>query len=434
MNWNAKLWQHSMDDFPSFLEPLVAGLGRSERRQAARLYAQGLLMPGERKSIEPMAARLGVDSQRLQQFITDSPWPEQAVWSALRRVIVPLWEPLQAWVVDETGWLKQGDKSVGVARQYCGAVGKTANCQVSVELGVMGEDILLPIGGRLYLPEAWTQNPERCRQAGVPDAVGFVTKPQIARQLMAEALAEGVPPSPLLGDSVYGGDPQLRRWLRAQGLEYFLQAEEQWLAWRKQPRLSRGRKLWSVATRQPKGSTLRALADGLSANQWHRQAWRAVDCEKRVTRLAWLPIYLHADLDEGTGDWPLTWLVADWPEGQPDPYHLYLAWLKQAPNPARSLRLSRSRWPIEQYFQRGKTDLGLDHFEGRSWRGFHHHLVMAAIAYVFISAVLLRSKKNFWPYVGEGVARDPALVDARDRVLPFLSTAISEGNQRSYLT
>jgi SRSO17 transposase len=428
MNWNAKLWEHSMDQFPSFLEPLVADLGRSERRHAARLYAQGLLMPGERKSIGPMAARLGVDSQRLQQFITDSPWPEQRVWSALRREIVPLWEPLQAWVVDETGWLKQGDKSVGVARQYCGAVGKTANCQVSVELGVMGEEILLPIGGRLYLPEAWTKDAERCRQAGVPASVGFATKPQIARQLMAEALAEGVPPGPLLGDSVYGADPQLRRWLRAQGLEYFLQAEEPWLAWLKPPRLTRGRKLWSVAAGQPKGSPLRALAEGLWAGQWHRRAWRAADGQKHVTRLAWLPIYLHGDLDHGTGQWPRTWLVADWPEGHADPYHLYLAWLKDTPAPARCLRLSRSRWPIEQYFHRGKTDLGLDHFEGRSWRGFHHHLVLAAIAYVFISVVFLRAKKNFWPYVGEGVARDPALVDAGDRVWPFLSPDIPREN------
>jgi SRSO17 transposase len=425
MIWNEKIWRRSVEDFRDFMDPLITELGRSERREGAALYVEGLLTPGERKSIEPMAARLRVDSQKLQQFITDSPWDDQAVWSALRREVVPVWEPLQAWVVDETGWLKQGDKSVGVGHQYCGAVGKTANCQVSVELGVLGEEILLPIGGRLYLPERWTQNRERCRAAGVPETVSFVTKPQIARQLIVEALADGVPPAPLLGDSVYTADSELRCWLREQGLEYFLQAEERWLAWTRKPQLMRGRKLWSVAEGQPEASTLRALAQAIPGRHWHPRAWKSVDGQKRCTRLAWVPIYLQSDLEETTGHWLQTWLVVDWPEGQADPYHLYLAWLKRPPTEARCLRLSRSRWHIEQYYQRGKTDLGLDHFEGRSWRGFHHHLVLASVAYVFVTLILLQSKKNFWPYVGSGVARDPALAAAYDRLVSILSHGIS---------
>jgi len=129
MDWNQKLWRRSIEEFPEFLEPLVAELGRSERREGAALYVQGLLMPGERKSVEPMAERLGVDSQKLQQFVADSPQEEQPAWGAIRREVVPVMEPLAAWTIDETGWLKQGDKSVGVAHQYCGAVGKQANCQ-----------------------------------------------------------------------------------------------------------------------------------------------------------------------------------------------------------------------------------------------------------------------------------------------------------------
>jgi SRSO17 transposase len=134
MEWNQKLWQRSVDQLTGFLEPLTAELGRSERREGMALYVRGLLMPGERKSIEPMAERLGVDKQKLQQLMADSPWDEQEVWHAIRRYVVPAMEPLAAWIVDETGWLKQGKESVGVAHQYCGAVGKNARCQVSVEV------------------------------------------------------------------------------------------------------------------------------------------------------------------------------------------------------------------------------------------------------------------------------------------------------------
>ena len=150
--WNQKLWQRSSEQFAEFLESLAAVLGRRERRVGAAFYVQGLLMPGERKSIEPMAERLGVDSQKLQQLMADSPWDEQEVWRAIRRNVVPVLEPLAAWIIDETGWLKQGKKSVGVAHQYCGAVGKTANCQVSGGVVVSDGEIAAPVAGRLYLP------------------------------------------------------------------------------------------------------------------------------------------------------------------------------------------------------------------------------------------------------------------------------------------
>ena len=151
MDWNQKLWEQSVGEFGAFLEPLVAKLGRSERRAGAALYVQGLLLPGERKSVEPMAERLGTDSQKLQQFVADSPWDEQDVWRAIRREVVPVLGPLTAWIVAETGWLKQGQKSVGVAHQYCGAVGKQANCQVSVEVVVSDGELAAPVAGRAVL-------------------------------------------------------------------------------------------------------------------------------------------------------------------------------------------------------------------------------------------------------------------------------------------
>ena len=420
MHWNQKLWRRSIEEFPEFLEPLIAKLGRSERREGAALYVQGLLMPGERKSIEPMAARLGANSQKLQQFVADSPWEDRHVWEGIRREVVPVMEPLAAWIIDETGWLKQGSKSVGVAHQYCGSAGKQANCQISVEVVVSDGEIAAPVAGRLYLPEKWACDGPRRQAAGVPPEVQFQTKPAIAVDLIKEVLAAGVSRAPVLGDEVYGNAAELRRQLRQMDLEYLLNAGGDLLAWTQRPKTRLAKKYWGVADARPAATSLQALSKTIAPTQWHRVAWRAADQTKRTTRIGWLPIFALSDLDRDTGQWPRTWLVVDWPEGDPEPYHLYLAWFKTQPSPQRCLRLSRGRFPIEQFFQRDKTDLGLDHYEGRFWRGFHHHLVLAAVAYLFVMVIYLRSKKNFWCYVGTGAARDTAVAGAVDRVLSLL--------------
>jgi SRSO17 transposase len=434
VQWNQKLWQRSVEEFPEFLEPLVADLGRSERREGAALYVQGLLMPGERKSIEPMAGRLGVDSQKLQQFVADSPWEAQDLWRAIRREVVPVMEPLAAWIVDETGWLKQGDKSVGVAHQYCGAVGKQAQCQVSVELVVSDGEIAAPVAGQLYLPEAWASDAARREAAGVPQAVRFQTKPLIALELIQQALADGVTPAPVLGDEVYGVASELRRGLRRLEMEYFLNAGGDLLAWTHPVQTRLAKKYWGVAAGQAPPCRLEELAQGLREDQWQALSWRSADGVKRTTRIAWLAVWVQSDLDRDSGDWPQTWLVVDWPEGATHPYHLYLACFRKAPTPRRCLRLSRGRFLIEQFFQRDKSDLGLDHYEGRSWRGFHHHLVLAAVAYLFVTAIYLQSKKNFWCYVGGGVERDPAVARALDRVLPLLPNDLPAKIRRHDIT
>src|SRR5580700_6012201 len=179
MTWNKTQWERSAKRLPPFLSPLVQRLGRSERRVGATLYVEGLLMPGQRKSIEPMAERLGVDAQKLQQFITDSPWEESSLWKAIRPLALDCLEPVEAWIVDETGWLKQGQHSVGVGHQYCGAAGKSAHCQVSVQVAITDGRVAVPVGARLYLPESWTKDDARRREAGVPQEVTFATKPQI---------------------------------------------------------------------------------------------------------------------------------------------------------------------------------------------------------------------------------------------------------------
>ena len=421
MKWTEANWRDHAKAFPGFLAPFARPMGRSERREGAALYVEGLLLPGERKSIEPMAERLGIDSQKLQQLLADSPWDDREVWQTIRQVIPTHLEPLWAWIVDETGWLKQGAHSVGVAHQYCGAEGKSAHCQVNVEVAVTDGQVAVPIGARLYLPEKWMQNPERCRAAGVPAEVTFATKPEIALELIRYAIADQVPRAPVLGDNAYGINGPFRDGLRELGLEFFLQVDAQQLTgWAQPVALERKRTRWQVRQPQPKALPLARLFAGQKKPEWHACSWKAADGQTRRTRLAWMKVYLAGSLDRGAPKLEELWLVVDWPAGDAEPYHYYLAHLHSPPKKARMLRLSRSRWNIEQYFQRAKTDLGLDHYEGRSWRGFHHHLVLAVLAYLFVTVVCLRAKKNFWCDVGTDTEEDAAVVAAVDRLLPLL--------------
>jgi len=423
--WNANLWKGSVKQFHQFLGPLFAGLGRSERRVAAMRYVEGLLIPGQRKSIIPMAERLGVDSQSLQQFVTDSPWSEEALWQAIRQEIIPHLEPLEAWVVDETGWIKQGSHSVGVSRQYCGAVGKRANCQVSVEVVVSDGWIAAPVAGRLYLPESWTQDRERCQAAGVPGEVKFATKPELALGMLRQARLDGVPPAPVLGDSVYGTNAEFRAGLRQSGMEFFLQVDGHALkGWDHPVRTEVKRVRRYVRDGEPPAESLAELTRRIPEDEWKKCSWVTAGGQTRCTRLAWREVFLQHDLRHAGGELEKVWLVVDWPAGDPEPYHYYLAHLHRPPSKARCLKLSRSRWHIEQYFQRSKDDLGLDHFEGRSWRGFHHHLVLSAVAYLFILTVYLRRKKNFWCDVGTDSPHDPALAGEMERALSLLRNEV----------
>jgi SRSO17 transposase len=425
MEWTPKDWRKHAGEFPRFLAPFAAPMGRSERREGAALYIEGLLLPGERKSIEPMAERLGVDSQKLQQFIADSPWEAEEVWRVIRREFPGHLEPLLAWIVDETGWLKKGEHSVGVAHQYCGAEGKSANCQVNVQVAVTDGEASVPVAARLYLPEKWTNDPARCREAGVPPEVVFATKPQIAVDLIEEALADGVAPAPILGDAAYGGNGPFRDRVREKGLEFFLQVDAQRLiGWAKPVIVERRRTLWYVREGQSEAKPLIELWAARQDKDWQRCSWKAADGQTRHTRLGWMKVYLPGSLERGSDSLEELWLVVDWPQGDTEAYHYYLAHLHRPPQKARLLRLSRSRWNIEQYFQRAKTDLGLDHYEGRSWRGFHHHMLLAVLAYLFVTVVHLRVKKNFWCDLGTDAEPDAALAAALDRVLPLLRKEI----------
>lgn len=424
MDWNHAVWHRSVELFGEFMEPLARGMGRLERREGATYYVQGLLMPGGRKSVEPMAERLGVDKQKLQQFVSDSPWEAEALWEALRSEVLPVFGPVDSWIVDETGWIKQGDKSVGVAHQYCGSVGKKANCQVSVHLAASNGEAAAPMAARLFLPEAWIANPERRRRAGIPEEVVFRSKPEIALDLVAQVMSEGMEPAPLLGDCQYGHSGPLRKGLRELGCPYMLQVESALKAWTQCPDLRKARTRWVPKTRCPQARSVQEIARGLPSSQWHPCRWSGAGGRAYSTRLAWIKAWMVSDLQEDSGELAQTWLVVDWPEQSEEPYHIYTAWLDGPPERISLLRMSRQRFQIEQYFQRDKDDLGLDHFEGRSWRGFHHHLALAAVAYLFILLVFLRAKKNFFPHVGGCPPKDSAVINSINRLLPILQDKI----------
>ena len=421
MPWTERQWAKHAEGLAGFLEPMVGSLGRKERTVGATRYVQGLLIPGERKSIEPMATRLGVDSQGLQQFISDSPWDAEDLWRTIRREVIPSLGALEAWIVDETGWVKQGQHSVGVSHQYCGSVGKQANCQVCVEVVVSDGEVIAPAAGRLYLPESWTSDRRRCRAAGVPDEVTFTTKPEIALDLLRSVVADGVETAPVLADKVYGDCFNFRAGLRALGLEYCLQVTATLLkAWTEPPAVIRKFRRSYVEEGSEPALTLREIAGKIAPGQWRRASWKVADGSTRTTRLARLKVWLAHGLRRTEGDLEPAWFLVDWPEGDAEPYHCFIAHFHRELTKARCLRASRSRWHVEQYFQREKSDLGLDHYEGRSWRGFHHHLVLCAIAYLFVTTCHLRAKKNFWPDVGTGLASNPTVVAEIDRVLSLL--------------
>ena len=258
-------------------KPLL--LGGPHRRRGDRVllgqpFPQTELDVGVGSIAREVAPLAGVDLV-VVEFVSDSPWSDAALWTVVRKQIIPHLEPMESWVVDETGWLEQGQHSAGVSHQYCGSVEKQANCQVSVELVVSDGWIASPIGGRLYLPESWTKDPVRCALAGVPKEISFATKPMIALQLIREALADGVAPAPVLGDAAYGDNAEFRAGLRALNLEFFLEvdaAKHKGWSFEVPTELKQVRR--HPAADAPPSQTLVQIAAGIPATQWQSAHWR----------------------------------------------------------------------------------------------------------------------------------------------------------------
>jgi len=385
------------------LEQFLAGLlepqGRRERRHWSSVYVRGLLLDGERKSIEPLAARLPEGNvQAMQQLIGQSPWPWTPIWQRLAQRMTAELMPDPVWVIDDTGFPKQGHHSVGVARQYSGTLGKTANCQVAVSLHQTGTEESVILGWRLYLPESWTEDPPRRAEAGIPAEVKFLTKWQLALELIDEARGWGLRCGVVLGDAGYGESTEFRQGLETRQLPYALGIPCTLRVWLKPPRLrpapGRGRRSTVYHYGEQRPGAVREVAT--RARGWKQVRWRE-------GKKGWLESRFHAcrvqpahGFNDGDPPHPEVWLLLEWPRGEPEPTKYFLCDLPKSYPLRRLVRTVKSRWKIEQDYQQLKEELGLDHYEGRSWTGWHHHVTLVMLAHAFLTLEMWRNKKNFW--------------------------------------
>jgi len=398
--------------FGGYVERLGDVLGHADRRAPLRAYTTGLLLPGERKSVEPMAARVdpgrvGAAHQSLHHFVAKAAWDDASLLKAVRDHVLPAMlerGPIRAWLVDDTGLPKKGKLSVGVARQYCGQLGKRDDCQVAVTLSVATEHASLPIAYRLYLPEAWAGDPARRAAAGVPDEVAFATKPAIALGQVERALADGVPPGVVVTDAGYGNDTDFRDGVTAAGLPYVAGIQGTTGLWPPgagplpaAPRGGKGRPPKRLR-RDPEHRPLAAeeLAAGLPGDAWKAVTWREGTAGPLASRFAAVRVRpAHDDfrLSEPRAE---EWFLAEWPEGEKEPTKYWLSTLPEATSLEDLVATAKLRWRIERDFEELKQELGLGHFEGRGWRGFHHHASLCVAAYGFLVAERCRFSPPGW--------------------------------------
>ena len=388
--------------FEAYLERMSTAVGHADRREPLRAYLSGLLLPGERKSVEPMAAKLDplhvrARHQSLHHFVAQAPWSEQNLLRVARDYALAAFErhaPVAAWVVDDTGMPKKGSHSVGVAHQYCGALGKSANCQVAVTVSLVNAVLSVPGGFRLYLPKEWAEDRKRRRAAGVPPDVVFQTKGMIALAEIDELLAEEIPVAPVVADAGYGASTEFRDALTERSLSYvvgILPDTGLWppgseplppKAWKGQgrpPKLLR-----RTDERQP--VLARELVQHLPRKAWTQVRWREGTKGMMRSRFAALRVRVaHRDYERSESRAP-EWLLVEWPTDQKEPTRYWLSTVPEEVELEELVRLAKIRWRIERDFQELKDELGLDHYEGRGWRGFHHHGALCIAAYAFLAA------------------------------------------------
>ena len=386
--------------FAAYVEAIASALGHADRGAPFRSYCAGLLLPGDRKSVEPMAARMHpgrvqAAHQSLHHFVAKSDWSDDAVLAAVRARVLPIIEqrgPIRAFIIDDTGMPKKGKHSVGVARQYCGQLGKQDNCQVAVSLSAANDHASLPIAYRLYLPHEWVDDPDRRAQAGVPGDVVFQTKPQIALDQLRAARAAGIDAEVVLADAGYGNDTDFRDGITGIGLAYAVGIQSSTSLWPPgveplppKPWSGRGRPTSAIrrdTAHQP--ISARQLALDLPKKAWRRVTWREGTNTKLASRFAAVRVRpAHRDYQRATPR-PEEWCLIEWPAGEAEPTKYFLSTLP--PNISRRalVNAAKLRWRIERDYQDLKQELGLGHYEGRGWRGFHHHATLCIAAYGFL--------------------------------------------------
>lgn len=359
--------------FADYLDGLAGVIGHAARVGPMRDYCTGLLLPCERKSVEPIAAatapeRVGAQHQALLHFVAEGAWSDEVVLTKVRDMVLPKIErhgAIEAWIIDDTSFPKHGPHSVGVTHQYCGELGKQANCQAAVSLSIANHHASLPVAYRLYLPNSWAEDKKRRRKAGVPNAIAFQTKPKIALDQLTWACACGLPRGVVLMDSAYGTDASLRRGARELGLDYSAAVHARTLI------DGGGGKM-----------TAQTLAVGLPKRAWRTITWREGSAEPLRSRFA--RVRVRARGEGCTREEPEEWLLIEWPKGETAPTKYWLSTLPSNVAFDRLVDITMMRWRIERDYQDLKQEVGLGHFEGRSWRGFHHHATMCIAAYGFL--------------------------------------------------
>ena len=382
-------------------EVLAAAMNRPVQVVNGGLYLRGLLEQGARKSLEPMVARLGGDAdyQSMQQFVADSPWDPGLVVRAVAERVAPEIEP-EAWVLDDTGFPKDGKDSPGVKRQYSGTLGKTGNCQIGVSVHAVGARGTVPLGWALYLPQDWCADEQRRRKAKISDEVAFKTKPELGVELIERAAGWDVPNAPVLGDHAYGENTSLRDRLDRAGCEYVLsigpttKVFEQGTSFQVPPK-KRG------ATRGParpqpdhKPKPIGELIGRLGAASAQTVTFRdGADGEPATSKFSFVRVHAAHGWRDDQRKWREgaevppreEWLIAEWPDGHDEPTDYWISNLPADTPLERLTRLARMRWKMELDYKQLKGELGLDHYEGRSWLGWYHHTALVTAAHGFLT-------------------------------------------------
>ena len=374
----------------AFTEQILAPLGRSERRYWGGVYVRGLLLDGERKSVGAMAERLPEgNEQNLQQFVSQSPWAWEPVWQRLAQQTEQRF-PTTAWIVDDTGFPKKGEHSVGVARQYSGTLGKTANCQVAVSLHAASATGSSPLGFRLYLPTRWTEDAERMRKAGVPDEISFQEKWRLALELIDQALSWNLAPPPVvLADAGYGETSAFRKGLEERCLPYAVGVSSQVSVWTTPPEgeapagSGQGRPTNGIRSGEQRPVSVKeaALENG---KRFRSVTWREGSKGKMSSRFFACRVQSAHQWSTGAAPGKPVWLLIEWPKEEQEPTKYSLCDLPADRSLRQLVATARQRWRVEQDYQQLKEELGLDHFEGRSWTGWHHHVTLVMIAHAFL--------------------------------------------------